>query len=196
LESLNLAVAWKLPLLIVCVDNGWAITTTSEAVTGGTLRNRAEAFGLHSEQVDGTDVAAVYKTSGAMVSRVRGGTPCFLMAKVPRLDGHFLGDPLPKMARQPVAEGRDTFGKVLSAAVSREGGGLKDRAGGMTRMMSVLAKARQVPLRQGKGDPMTAARKALRKFPVECNRIDREVAVEIEDAVAAALADFDGGGHA
>jgi len=72
-----------------------------------------------------------------------------------------------QMARKPVSEGRDTFGRVFSAAVSREGGGLRDRAGGMTRMMSVMARARRVPLRQGKGDPMTVARKALRKFPEE-----------------------------
>lgn len=196
LETLNLAAAWKLPLLILCIDNGWAITTTSEQVTGGQLTDRAKSFGLLTDRVDGTDVAAVFKTSGRLMGRARRGKPAFLLATVPRLDGHFLGDPLVKMARKPVAEGRDTFGRVLSAAVSREGGGLRDRAGGMTRMMSVMAKARRVPVRLGKGDPMTRARRALRKFPEECDRIDREAAAEVEDAVAAGLAGREGGGHA
>jgi pyruvate dehydrogenase E1 component alpha subunit len=160
------------------------------------LTDRARSFGLRVERVDGTDVAAVYKTAGSLLNRARGGKPGFLLATVPRLDGHFLGDPLLKMARQPIAEGRDTFGKVMSAAVSRKGGGLRDRAGGMGRMMSVMARARRVPLRLGKGDPLTAARKSLRKFPGECDRIDREAAEEIETAVAAGLTDRAGGGHA
>jgi len=196
LETLNLAAAWGLPLLIVCIDNGWAITTTSEQVTGGDMRDRARSFGLEVDRVDGTDVAAVFKAAGGLVSRARNGKPGFLLATVPRLDGHFLGDPLLKMARKPLAEGRDTFGKVISAAVSREGGGLRDRAGGMTRMMSVMARARRVPLRLGKGDPMTAARRALRKFPEACDRIDREAAEEIEAAVAVGLAGRVRGDHA
>lgn len=193
LETLNLAVAWELPMLIVCIDNGWAITTTSEQVTGGRLTDRARSFGLEVDRVDGTDVAAVYKIAGRLMSRARSGKPGFLLATVPRLDGHFLGDPLLKMARKPVTEGRETFGRVLSAAVSREGGGLRDRAGGMTRMMSVMARARRVPFRLDKGDPMVAARKALRKFPQECDRIDREAFEEIEAAVAAGLGDLEGG---
>lgn len=196
LETLNLAAAWELPLLIVCIDNGWAITTTSEQVTGGRLTDRAKSFGLKVDSVDGTDVAAVYKTAGRMVGRARNREPGFLLATVPRLDGHFLGDPLMKMARQPVSEGRDTFGKVISAAFSREGGGFRDRAGGMTRMMSVLARARRVPARLGNGDPMTVARKQLRKFPTECERVDREAAEEVEAAVSAVSADRVGGRHA
>jgi len=196
LETLNLAAAWELPIVIVCVDNGWAITTTSEQVTGGQLTDRARSFGLQVERVDGTDVAAVFKAAGRVVGRARSCKPGFLIATVPRLDGHFLGDPLLKMARNPVAEGRDTFGRVISAAVSREGGGFKDRAGGMARMMSAMAKARRVPLRLGKGDPMTVARKALRKFPEECDRIDREAFEEIGAAVAAGLGEVEGRVHA
>jgi TPP-dependent pyruvate/acetoin dehydrogenase alpha subunit len=52
LETLNLAVAWALPLVVVCIDNGWAITTAAGSVTGGDLRQRAHAFGWRVEQVD------------------------------------------------------------------------------------------------------------------------------------------------
>jgi hypothetical protein len=93
------------------------------------------------------------------------------------------------MARRPFAEGKETFGRVINAAVSRGGGGLTERAGGMTSMMSVMAKARRSPTRERRGDPILAARKAMGRFEVERNRIDAEVTAEIEAAVAAALAD-------
>jgi TPP-dependent pyruvate/acetoin dehydrogenase alpha subunit len=191
LESLNLAPAWSLPMVVVCIDNGWAITTTSEAVTAGNLVDRARAFGWRSELVNGRDVRAVHKTAGKLIDAARRGKgPCFLLASCPRLDGHFLGDPLLRMARKPVAEGKDAFSKVISSAMSRGGGGLKDRAGGMTRMMSVMAKARRDPTRERRGDPMLAARKAMKKYEAERDHIDAEVAAEIETAVKAAIEDF------
>jgi len=197
LETLNLAAAWSLPLIVVCIDNGWAITTTSEAVTGGGHVERARAFGLRADSVDGRDVRAVHKAAGKLIDFARRGKgPTFLLATCPRLDGHSLGDPLLRMARQPLAEGRDTFAKVISSAASRGGGGLKDRAGGMTRMMSVLARARRGPAREGRGDPMLAARKAMRIHESERDRIESEVATEIESAVETALAGFGGAADA
>lgn len=190
LEALNLAVAWSLPMVVVCVDNGWAITTASEAVTGGNLVERARAFGLRVASVDGSNVRAVHKVAGKLIDAARRGKgPSFLLATCPRLDGHYLGDPLMRIARKPVAEGKDLFSKVMSSAVSRGGAGLKDRAGGMTSMMSTVAKARRTPPRNGRGDPMRAARKAMGKHPEERDRIEAEVATEIEAAVETALAD-------
>ena len=197
LETLNLAVAWSLPLIVVCIDNGWAITTAAEAVTGGGHLERARAFGLRASSVDGRDVMAVHKTAAKLIDHSRRGKgPAFLLATCPRLDGHFLGDPLLRMARQPVAEGKSTFAKVLSSATSRGGGGLKDRAGGMTRMMSVMARARRSPTRERRGDPMLAARNAMKKWKSERDRIDAEVATEIETAVASALVGVEEGGDA
>jgi pyruvate dehydrogenase E1 component alpha subunit len=50
LESLNLAVAWNLPVVFVCKDNAWAITTPSSSVTGGALLDRAASFGMPAVQ--------------------------------------------------------------------------------------------------------------------------------------------------
>ncbi|MFQ6115354.1 MAG: thiamine pyrophosphate-dependent enzyme [bacterium] len=44
MESMNLAVVWKLSVLFVCKDNEWAITTRSPSVTGGKLVDRAKCF--------------------------------------------------------------------------------------------------------------------------------------------------------
>ena len=193
LETLNLAVAWELPLVIVCIDNGWAITTTSESVTAGDLTQRAKAFGMHTERVDGRDVLAVHKSAAKAIDRARRAKgPSFLLATCPRIDGHFLGDFLLRMARKPVAEGKETLRRIVSAAMSRGGGGLAARAGGMTRMMSVMARARRGPAREGRGDPITVVRKQIKKHQAERQRIDAEVAAEIEAAVAAALAGAEG----
>ena len=53
LESMNLAAAWRLPVVFVCKDNGWAITSRSPGLTGGTPRDRARGFGLPAVSVDG-----------------------------------------------------------------------------------------------------------------------------------------------
>ena len=188
LETLNLAAAWSLPLIVVCIDNGWAITTTSEEVTGGDLVERAKAFGLRAARVNGRDVLAVQEAASKLIDRARKGKgPSFLLAACPRLDGHFLGDPLLRMARSPIGEGKNTFAKVISSATSRGGGGLRDRAGGMTRMMAVMARARRSPSRGDRGDPISAARKLMRKNEVERDRIEAEVIAEIDEAVRAAL---------
>ena len=90
-EALNLAVAWKLPVLFVCKDNQWAITTPSHSVTGGNLIDRAKAFGMPAMEIDGTDVEAVWNAAGQGADRARNGNgPTFLLAHCPRLEGHFL----------------------------------------------------------------------------------------------------------
>lgn len=91
METLNLAVAWKLPMLFVCKDNQWAITTLSHSVTGGNLIDRAKAFGMPAMEIDGTDVEAVWNAAGQGADRARNGNgPTFLLAHCPRLEGHFL----------------------------------------------------------------------------------------------------------
>jgi pyruvate dehydrogenase E1 component alpha subunit len=192
LETLNLAVAWALPLVVVCIDNGWAITTAAGSVTGGDLRQRAHAFGWRVEQVDGTDVLEVHKSAGSVIEKTRKGKgPAFLYATCPRLDGHFLGDPLLRQAHDPMGEeGRGTLTRVFRSAKS-SGTGLASRAGSMARMAVVMSKARRAPEREGRQDPLRKARQVLRKQADYLDRIEREVSAEIEHAVETAL----GGGE-
>ncbi len=187
MESMNLAVAWKLPLLFVCKDNGWAITTRSEAMTGGALTERARAFGLEADSADGGDLAAIHDAAGRAVARVRrNGGPFFLHASCPRLDGHFLGDPMVRMAKHPVSDGAETFGKVVAAAVSPRGGSVAARASGVVHLLDSLRHARLAD-REGRGDPLVRARRALADRRADLERIDGEVAAEVDGAVAAAL---------
>ncbi len=189
LETLNLAVAWSLPLLIVCIDNGWAITTRAGTVTGGDVCDRARAFGWDVRQVDGTDVAAVHETAAALVKLCRKGKgPAFLYATCPRIDGHFLGDPLLAQAQHLTGSAaRQTLGSVMSAAISSGGGGPLARAGGVVKMMGTLSKARRTASRGDRHDPLEVARRALASSADERQRIDDEVEREIAGAVAEAV---------
>jgi pyruvate dehydrogenase E1 component alpha subunit len=188
MESINLAVAWSLPVLFVCKDNGWAITTRSEKVTGGKLVRRAEGFGLAVESVDGLAPLEVHRAAGELLERVRGGKgPGFLHATCIRADGHFLNDPMLRMARSPIEEGGSTFRKVLSAAVSSGGGGIGARAAGMVRMLDLLRRARRKG-RDSRSDPLVRARRQLRGHQRErAEAIDEEAAREMARAVEQAL---------
>lgn len=187
LETLNLAVAWTLPLLVVCIDNGWAITTRSADVSGGRPDERAAAFGWQTARVDGTDVEAVHATAGRLIADLRRRRgPAFLLATCPRLDGHFLGDPMVRIAEHPLAEGRDLMGRVADAAI-KPGGGLLGRAGGMLKVASLLVQTRMGPDRESRGDPVRKAHDALAHDRPLRDRIEAEVEAEIAAALAAAL---------
>jgi acetoin:2,6-dichlorophenolindophenol oxidoreductase subunit alpha len=94
LESLNLASVWKLPVVFVFENNGYAETTASRwAVSCGDIVNRAPAFGMPGVQVDGFDFFAVHEAAGKAVERARsGGGPTLLEVKVGRFFGHHEGD--------------------------------------------------------------------------------------------------------
>jgi pyruvate dehydrogenase E1 component alpha subunit len=111
-ECLNMAAIWKLPLIFVCENNGYAESTSAEyALSTRDLSRRAAAFEVPAFVVDGQDVFAVYERMGEAVERARRGEgPTFLECKTYRYYGHFLGDD-PLRYRTPEEEayfrGRD-----------------------------------------------------------------------------------------
>ena len=80
-ESMNLAMMWNLPAIIVVEDNGYAEATSSNyTVASGSNADRARGFGLPSESVDGHDFFAVYEAAGKAISRAReGGGPSLIV---------------------------------------------------------------------------------------------------------------------
>ncbi len=92
-ESMNLATVWKLPVIFVLEDNGYAESTASGWSVGGDAIKRAEGFGIPGVRVDGHDFFAVHDAAGEAIERTRsGGGPSFLHLKLNRYYGHFEGD--------------------------------------------------------------------------------------------------------
>ncbi|MFQ6083963.1 MAG: thiamine pyrophosphate-dependent dehydrogenase E1 component subunit alpha [Candidatus Aminicenantia bacterium] len=93
-ESLNLAKVLKLPVLFVCEDNKYAISTVSSSVTASENSvARAATYGIPGKVVDGNDVVAVYESSKEAVEYVRSGKgPYLLEFKTYRLSYHLCGD--------------------------------------------------------------------------------------------------------
>jgi TPP-dependent pyruvate/acetoin dehydrogenase alpha subunit len=93
-EGLNLAAIWKLPVVFVCENNGYAEATPVSyhcAVTD--IANRAGAYEIPGVVVDGLDLFAVYEAAGEAIARARRGEgPTLLEAKTYRYYGHFQGD--------------------------------------------------------------------------------------------------------
>jgi acetoin:2,6-dichlorophenolindophenol oxidoreductase subunit alpha len=106
LEGLNWAAVYKLPVLFVCEDNGFAATTRTSAMTAGAgPAARAEAIGITAATVDGNDLLAVDEVARRLVTEIRaGGGPRFLYCKTYRLTGHTGVDPAAYRTKEEVAE--------------------------------------------------------------------------------------------
>jgi 2-oxoisovalerate dehydrogenase E1 component len=93
-ESLNMAAIWNLPIIFLCENNGWGMSTPVASVTAGaTIARRGEAYGMLYKTVDGNDVEAVHDQVQAALAMVRGGgAPVLLECRTWRMKGHSRGD--------------------------------------------------------------------------------------------------------
>jgi pyruvate dehydrogenase E1 component alpha subunit len=89
LEAFNLAALWRVPVVFVCENNGWATTMRVEDAVAGSITGRAEAFGIPAATVDGQDAAEVLAATEEAVARARAGEgPSFLECRTERFDAH------------------------------------------------------------------------------------------------------------
>ncbi len=92
-EAYNLANIWKLPVIFICEDNGYAEATPSSYSVAGSQVARANGFGMPAVEVDGFDFFAVYDAMREAVERARNGEgPSLIHIKTARFYGHFVGD--------------------------------------------------------------------------------------------------------
>ena len=106
-ESMNMAALWDLPVVFVCVNNQWGMGTRIDQATKATaLHERAAAFGLRAETVDGVDVLAVRAAAERIVGAAREGRPGFLAIDCYRFFGHARKDKSPYRTEEEEAEGR------------------------------------------------------------------------------------------
>jgi acetoin:2,6-dichlorophenolindophenol oxidoreductase subunit alpha len=92
-EALNLAACWRLPIVYVCQNNGWAISQHVSSYVSGAVARRADGYGMPGVCVDGNDVAAVRAVVAEAVGRARAGEgPSLIEARTWRWRGHWAGD--------------------------------------------------------------------------------------------------------
>jgi acetoin:2,6-dichlorophenolindophenol oxidoreductase subunit alpha len=104
-ESLNMAAVWRLPVLFVCENNGFAEWTPADALTAGRIADRGTPLGIVSVRVDGNDVLAVLETAERAVARGRsGGGSTLIEAVTYRTEGHLVGE---EALTQPYRSGEE-----------------------------------------------------------------------------------------
>ena len=92
-EVMNMASLWSLPVLYVCENNLYNEYTHYKEATAGDIAARPRSFGIHTEEVNGQDVRAVFEAASRLVERARnGGGPAFLVCHTYRYFGHHVGD--------------------------------------------------------------------------------------------------------
>ncbi|GAA1526683.1 thiamine pyrophosphate-dependent enzyme [Nocardioides humi] len=125
-EAMNWAAAFRLPIIFICQNNQWAISTPTELQYGTPLHHRAAGFGLRSWHVDGNDALAVHAVTTAAVEWTAAGHgPAFVEADTFRMAGHSTSDD-PKRYRSELEvekwRGRDPL-RRLDAALRHRGEG-------------------------------------------------------------------------
>ncbi len=187
LEAMNLAVVWKLPVVFVCKDSKWAITTVSASVTGGKLVERARSFGMPAIEIDGTDVEVVWAAAHEALERARAQKgPTFLYATCVHPEGHFLGDPLLRMARHPVKEMKKVAGPLLKSVTRAKGTSVTKRTAGLGTVTSLIGKTTKEHIFAQK-DPLKIVRNKLQTEKDRLRKLEDEVGEEIRAAIARAL---------
>jgi TPP-dependent pyruvate/acetoin dehydrogenase alpha subunit len=93
-ECLNFCKVQRLPIVLLCENNGYGEYTPFEAVTAGAIRARAEVMEVPAETVDGMEVWTVREAAARATEHAReGGGPYFLEAITYRFVGHSRSDP-------------------------------------------------------------------------------------------------------
>jgi pyruvate dehydrogenase E1 component alpha subunit len=104
-ESLNLAGIWKLPVIYVAENNGYAESTpVTYHMSCRDIAERAAGYGMPGVTVDGLNVFAVYEAAGEAIARARRGEgPSLIECKTYRYHGHFEGDAITYRTKEELA---------------------------------------------------------------------------------------------
>ena len=126
-EALNLAAVWKLPVIFVCQNNEWGEHTAYDKTSNVRVADRAAAYGMPGERVNGNDPFEMYAAANEAVRRARAGDgPTLIEAMTYRFHGHVFGDQDPYMdtARKADAVAADPVprfrAKLIESGVATE----------------------------------------------------------------------------
>lgn len=105
-ESLNMAALWKLPVIFICENNGYGLSTSfADSTSVDKISTRAVAYGIPGYTVDGNDVFAIDEAAQKAIARAKAGEgPTLIECVTYRWFGHWNGDPQNYRPREEVAE--------------------------------------------------------------------------------------------
>jgi acetoin:2,6-dichlorophenolindophenol oxidoreductase subunit alpha len=188
MESLNLASVWKLPVLFVCKDDDWSITTQSRQMTGGNLDERAQGLGVPAVEVDGRDVQSVWEAAGGAIERARSGQgPTFIHAHCVHLEGHFLGFQLIRVVRNPMKEIPAIALPLTQSVLQPRGATVRERLAGLKIVLGSLLSTLRDPRRGSTNDPIQRTRASLQSEPKRREELEDQIENEIKKVIASAL---------
>ncbi len=105
-ETFNMAMLWKLPVIFVCENNGYAMGTSVERTTNVLdISKLGLAYDMPSVVVDGMRCESMHEAMAEAVSKARAGEgPTFLEVRTYRYRGHSISDPAKYRTKEEVAE--------------------------------------------------------------------------------------------
>jgi TPP-dependent pyruvate/acetoin dehydrogenase alpha subunit len=114
-EAANLAAVLKLPVIFLCENNQWAVSTpASRAMAIADVAERASGYGMPGSIADGNDPLDVLRAVSVAAERARfAGGPSLVEAKTYRWEGHYRGDPQVYRSREEVDLWRQTRDPVV-----------------------------------------------------------------------------------
>ncbi|HVD02371.1 MAG TPA: dehydrogenase E1 component subunit alpha/beta [Candidatus Dormibacteraeota bacterium] len=192
-EALNLATLWRLPVLFLCENNGFAEFSRLQQQQTRAPADRAAAYGLDGQVVDGNDVLAVEAAVAAILPELRAGNgPRFLEARTLRAGGHYEGDQQRYRSEQERAAWQAGDPIARSAASIDQAGGAGELAG-LAREVEAEIEAALATARSGPApDPAAVTSYTVRDFVIDPQAEDPSPSGEpfrYLDALREALAD-------
>ena len=190
MESMNLASVWNLPVLFVCKDDSWSITTESAKMTAGDLNERAHGLGISVVEADGLDVSAMWEAAHDAIERARSGQgSTFLHAQCVHLEGHFLGFQLMRIVRDPLREMPGISVPLAQSFLKPSGASLRQRMAGLKTVLTAVLSTVRDPRRNPTDDPLTRARALLQSEPARLQELEDKIELEISHVLESTLAE-------
>jgi len=188
MESMNLAAVWNLPVLFICKDDGWSITSKSTTLTAGQLSERARCLGLTALEADGRDVLDVWKAAKFAIDQLRlDKGPHFLRLRCIHLEGHFLGYQMLRVIRNPIKELPGIVLPLIQSLFKRGGASFRKRLMGLNIVNSAMGDTWRDPRRKPTNDPILRARRYLHLDPEQLAALEADIQEEIHQVVKRTL---------
>jgi 2-oxoisovalerate dehydrogenase E1 component subunit alpha len=112
-EAANLAGVFRVPAILFCQNNGWAISVPTAAQTAGEIWRRAEGYGMRGVRVDGNDVLAVYRVTKEAAARAYAGEgPTLIEALTYRMGAHSTADDAGRYRAEAEVEAARAFDPI------------------------------------------------------------------------------------